>query len=203
MKSIKTIKDPKVFELLADETRRRVIYLLRAKEMTVSQIASELGFTAQAIYHHIRKLKAAGLVDVSREERVGHFIETYYRSAAEVFMLSHGETKGKQGYEEMVKGAIEGLVKLGLMTPADPAVVSKAAKLLKEMESCCRGSEWSDKIGDMGDVGFFVKQSMLDFAHLVSEDDRQFEERARIQKELRNLLRSCCMPAPKTRPKKK
>ena len=91
MKAFKLIKDPEAFQLLADETRRRVIYLLRAKEMTVSQIAAELNLTPQAIYHHIRKMRDAGLVEVAREERVDHFIETYYRATAEMFNLSHGE----------------------------------------------------------------------------------------------------------------
>ena len=76
---------------MADDTRRRVIYLLRAKEMTVSQIASELQKTPQGIYHHIRKLLDAGMVEVAKEERVDHFIETYYRATAEVFEFIHGE----------------------------------------------------------------------------------------------------------------
>ena len=45
---------------MADDTRRRVVYLLRAKEMTVGQIHHELQLTPQAIYHHIRKLLDAG-----------------------------------------------------------------------------------------------------------------------------------------------
>ena len=91
MKAFKVIKDPEAFRLLADETRRRVIYLLRAKDMTVSQIAAELNLTPQAIYHHIRKMRDTGLVEVAREERVDHFIETYYRATAEIFNFSHGE----------------------------------------------------------------------------------------------------------------
>src|SRR5713226_5202149 len=65
MKAFKLITDPQAFQLLGDETRRRVIYLLRAKEMTVSQIAGELNLTPQAIYHHIRKLRDAGMVEVA------------------------------------------------------------------------------------------------------------------------------------------
>src|SRR5439155_197835 len=62
-KAFKLITDPDAFQLLGDETRRRIIYLLRAKEMTVSQIAGELNLTPQAIYHHIRKLMDAGMVE--------------------------------------------------------------------------------------------------------------------------------------------
>src|SRR6266704_3558784 len=68
MKAFKVIKSPEAFQLLADETRRRIIYLLRAKEMTVSQISAELGLTPQAIYHHIRKMRDADLVEGARED---------------------------------------------------------------------------------------------------------------------------------------
>jgi DNA-binding transcriptional ArsR family regulator len=67
MKAIKVVDDPEKFKLLADDTRRRIVFLLRAKEMTVSQIASTLEVTPQAIYHHIKKLQKADLVKVTRE----------------------------------------------------------------------------------------------------------------------------------------
>src|SRR2546422_211544 len=106
MKAFKMIKDPEAFRLLADETRRRIIYLLRAKEMTVSQIAAELNLTPQAIYHHIRKLRDSDLVEVAREERVDHFIETYYRATAEMFNLSHGEGMPQAYAEEKTVEAL-------------------------------------------------------------------------------------------------
>ena len=66
MRAFKVIKDPKAFQLIGDETRRRVIYLLRAKDLTVSQIAADLDRTPQAIYHHIGKLKEAGMIEVAK-----------------------------------------------------------------------------------------------------------------------------------------
>ena len=95
MQAFKFVKDPEAWELMADDTRRRVVYLLRAKEMTVSQIAEQLQKTPQAIYHPIRKLLDKELVEVAKEERVDHFIETYYRAAAEVFEFVHGEGHSK------------------------------------------------------------------------------------------------------------
>ena len=62
------ITDPAAMELLGDDTRRRIIYLLRARELTISQIAEELRMTLQAIYHHIKKLLPAEMVEVTREE---------------------------------------------------------------------------------------------------------------------------------------
>ena len=66
MRSIKTINDPGAFKLLGDETRRKMVFLLRAKEMTVSQVAEELDLTPQAVYHHIRKLVEGVLVKNGR-----------------------------------------------------------------------------------------------------------------------------------------
>jgi len=89
MKAFKVIENPEAFQLMGDKTRRRIIFLLRAKEMTVSQIAAELGMTPQAIYHHIRKFRDADLVEVAREERIDHFIETYYQAAAKIRTWEH------------------------------------------------------------------------------------------------------------------
>lgn len=201
MKAVKIIKDPQAFEILADQTRRKIIYLLKVKELTVSQIASELGLTAQAIYHHIRKMKKVGVVEVAREERVGHFIETYYRSAAEMFHISCGETKGHRANEELVVNALEGLAKIGLLSKADDKTVAKIVDIIEQKEKCCGPGKWSEKIEELDDAGFFVKQTMIEFATLINEDDKDYEEGARKEKELRKLLKSCCPPSGK--PKKK
>ena len=53
MKPIMTITDPEAVKVAVDETRRKMLYLLRAKEMTVSKIAEELNLTPQTVYHHL------------------------------------------------------------------------------------------------------------------------------------------------------
>ncbi|MCJ7606584.1 MAG: metalloregulator ArsR/SmtB family transcription factor [Thermoplasmata archaeon] len=201
MKSMKVIKAPDAFKLLADDTRRRIIYLLRAKEMTVSQIASDLNLTAQAIYHHIRKLKKSGMVEVSKEERMGHFIETYYRASAERFQLSCGEAQNRETEEEIVRAALDGLQKLGLISRANPAVASKAVDIMKRQEELCVKSDWADDIGGLDEVDFFVKQSMFDFAELICPNDKDFDEFVKLRKEMRALLRSCCSKPMKARKK--
>src|SRR5260370_38864260 len=84
-------------DLMNDGTRRKIIDLLRAKEMAVIQIAEQLEKTPQAIYHHIGKMLDTGLIEVAKEERIGHFIETYYRATAEFFMFTNGEEKDEEG----------------------------------------------------------------------------------------------------------
>lgn len=189
MRTVKVIRDPRVFELLADETRRKMIYLLRAKEASANQLAKELGMTPQAIYHHIRKLLEAGLVEVAREERIGHLVETYYRATAEVFQLSHGEGGGEVE-QRMVREALEALSKVGLPVQIDDELVSKAVKLMRREGSVGLKPELEEKINSMEDLGFLTKQGVTEFAKLITMTDRQFEEYAGAARELRELLKS-------------
>jgi DNA-binding transcriptional ArsR family regulator len=190
MKAFKVIKDPEAFQLLADETRRRVIYLLRAKEMTVSQIAAELNLTPQAIYHHIRKLREADLVEVAREERVDHFIETYYRATAEIFNLSHGEGMPQAYAQEKVTEGLQALAKIGLRVRTDPDVVSRIVELEKRMDAVGEKPEWADAIAGLDDVDFFVKQDVGHLAKLLTMTDKEFTEYLSVEREYRKLLRS-------------
>src|SRR3989304_3062432 len=174
MKALKVIKHPHAFELLADETRRRIIYLLRAKERTVSQIAEEMDLTPQAIYHHIRKLRDADMVEVGREERVDHFIETYYRATAEVFSLSHGEAPSQKQLEGQARDALEGLAKLGFHVAKDEATARKIVDPDRKLEECGEKDEWMDKITEIEDIDFFTRQHLSHYVKMIAMTDEEF-----------------------------
>lgn len=194
MKAFKLIKDPEAFQLLADETRRRIIYLLRAKEMTVSQIAGELNLTPQAIYHHIRKMREAGLVEVAREERVDHFIETYYRATAEIFNMSHGDAAQSTAYlESKALEAIQGLTKAGFRVRSDPDTLARIVELEKQLWKLGEKEGVSDKIANLEDVDFFVKQEVAHYAKLLEMSDKEFAEYLELLRDHRKLLHSLVM----------
>ena len=190
MKAFKVITDPEAFQLLADDTRRRIIYLLRAKEMTVAQIAEELKLTPQAIYHHIRKMKDADLVEVAREERVDHFIETYYQATAEMFNLAHGQAGNAKVMEEEVREALAALDKLGFKAEVKPAVITKVVGLMKRMKQPDATSPWTEKVNELADVNYFTKQELLEFTYLMSVSDKEFEDFLKCYRELRKTLKS-------------
>lgn len=190
MRSFKVITDPEAFQLLADETRRRIIYLLRAKEMTVAQIAEELKLTPQAIYHHIRKLKDAEMVEIAREERVDHFIETYYQATAEMFNLAHGESGSAKVMEEEVREALGALHKMGLKGPASSEEVTKVVSLIKCMKEPDANSPWTEKVNELEDVSYLAKQELLEFLHLMNTSDKEFESFLKNYRDLRKALRS-------------
>ena len=190
MRSFKVITDPEAFQLLADETRRRIIYLLRAKEMTVAQIAEGLKLTPQAIYHHIRKLKDAEMVEIAREERVDHFIETYYRATAEMFNLAHGEAGSAKVMEEEAREALGALEKLGIKAKIDPTVVSKVVDLIKHMKQPDATSPWTERVNELEDVSYLAKQELLEFIYVMTVSDKEFESFMKCYRDLRKTLRS-------------
>ena len=191
MRTLKVFKDAKAFELAADRTRRRIIHLLRARELSVSQIADELKMTPQAIYHHVRKMLDAGLIEVAKEERVDHFIETYYQATAELFEFTYGETSDQKYKEARTKEALQALTRIGLTIPIDEETIAKYAKLSGKMKSACVlcSSEPADKISELEDLDHFTKQDAIEIASSVCMSDKQFEEFQTLQREARELLK--------------
>jgi DNA-binding transcriptional ArsR family regulator len=202
MKPFMVIREPEAFQLLADETRRKILYLLRVKEMNASQIAAELGVTSQAIYHHIRKLLKGKMIEIAKEERVGHLIESYYRATAEDFLLSHGKTKSetmhdKEQAKEQVTAALKTLNKVGFKLEFDTEQISQIADLRVEVHKCCSDhGEIEDKIWEMDDLDVLPKLMTGEFAQTLLMSDAEFIEQQDRRKKLRELLRSIVKETP-------
>ncbi len=88
MAKVKVITDPEIIKLMLEDTRRKILALLRNREMTISQLSEILGKTPQTVYHHIEKLKEAGLVEVKRTEMKGNLVEKYYGRTADAFYIN-------------------------------------------------------------------------------------------------------------------
>jgi len=61
-----------IFKALNDETRRRIIELLKDKDMNAGEIADEFKISKPSISHHLDILKRADLIT---SEKKGQFIE--------------------------------------------------------------------------------------------------------------------------------
>jgi len=68
------------FKALADPTRRKIILLLKERDMTAGEIAEQFDMTKPSISHHLNALKQALLVT---DERKGQNI--YYSLNTTVF----------------------------------------------------------------------------------------------------------------------
>jgi DNA-binding transcriptional ArsR family regulator len=190
MKSVKTISNPEAFKILADESRRKIIYLLRAKEMTVSQIADELNLTPQTVYHHIKKLVESEMVEVTREVRVDHLIESYYQATAEVFHLTVGNmSNSRENFNEEIEASLQGLKKIGFNITYDKKDIDKLAALWMQLDSCCSAKKYEDAIEKL-DVEYFVKQDITEYAGLLAMTDDQLKEQDKIKAKITKMLRS-------------
>lgn len=189
------ITDPAAFRLLASDTRRRIIYLLRAKEMTVAQIAEELNLTPQDIYHHVRKLKDADMIEMAREERVGHIVETYYRATAELFNLAHGSSEGRKVLEEEVREALDAIGRLGFEAEIKPSVAARIVEIMSAMKGPENHHAWTEQINELPGMSPPAKQQLLEYAYLVFISDAEFEGYLGRIRDLRTVLRST-MPGP-------
>ena len=77
-----TIKDMvKIFKLLSDETRLRILfYLTQADELHVRALCELLGQSQPAVSHHLALLRVAGLIEPRREGK-----HNFYRLMTERF----------------------------------------------------------------------------------------------------------------------
>jgi DNA-binding transcriptional ArsR family regulator len=177
MRYLKVITDPAAFQLLADDTRRRIVFLLRAKEMTVSQIAEHLGLTPQAVYHHIKKLVKANMVEVAREERVDHLIESYYRATAEVFHCNVGTAvKSKKAAKEQTTTVLNALKKLGFKLDYNDKIVDELVDLQSQWKNYYYDTKHEEEISKMDDIDNLTKQMVSEYAGILSmsEEDHHF-----------------------------
>jgi DNA-binding transcriptional ArsR family regulator len=191
MKTLKTINNPEAFKLLADDTRRKIVFLLRAKEMTVSQIAAELNLTPQTVYHHIKKLVGAEMVEVTREVRVDHLIESYYQATAEVFHVTVGNTShSKEALTENLETSLNALKKVGFNINYTKQDVNQLAELMMQLNDCCNAKQYEDVISKLDDVDHFAKQDVQEFAGLLSMSEEELKKQDKIKKKFRELLRA-------------
>lgn len=61
-----------LFKALNDETRRRIVELLKERDMNAGEIAEEFNISKPSISHHLDILKRADLIT---SEKKGQFVE--------------------------------------------------------------------------------------------------------------------------------
>jgi len=191
MKAIKTISDPEAFKLMADQTRRKIIFLLRAKEMVVSQIAGELHITPQTVYHHIKKLAKGGMVEVTREVRVDHLIESYYQATAELFHFTCGKTiHSKALLKETIETTLKNLKKIGFNLEYTQENIDTLTDLRLAQQDCCGFMNYEDAVSKLENLDPLTKQEVQEYAGMLSTSDEELENQDKLRKRFRKLLKS-------------
>ena len=117
------VNGPGLFRLLGDEARLRVLRLLQAERLNVSELTGILRIAQSGVSRHLGLLKDAGLV---AEERDGGF--SYYR-------IAPGVREGLNGFGGSLWPLLESQFESASTTPAgreDDARLAEVRRLRKE-----------------------------------------------------------------------
>ena len=186
------------FKLLEDETRRRVVFMLRDNPMTVKEIADRLRLTPQNIYHHMNRLQDAGVVELSYERRNGHMIESYYSVPADTFIYSDDVIEEKPVNRFM--NVLFGLKEMGV--PVEP--VKESALRLEELDrryqstlsspsnryEVCETCSFSGFFMKLGPMNPLQLNKILWYGNLIRMSDEEFQGYLESIGEIRGYLRS-------------
>lgn len=204
---VKEVK-PEVFSLLGDETRRKIMFLLKDKELNACTIADQLNITPQNVYHHIKKLEKGGLIHVTREERCGHLIESYYQATAENFCFGSAEEPKDEPLKEDPTDVLNRLNEIGFRIEVDEDKASKLREFQQRRTKFTKLRSPTDEMcAKCGSTDFFLKSGQIDpveldrtyhHANLIMMTDEEYEESIKLDRELRKFLRSICKEKPKT-----
>jgi len=82
--------------LLGSEQKWRITQLLAKQEMTVQEIAAEIGVSVPTAHEHVTRLKEAGIIKVTRTEVKRGVVKKYYRTASNVFFTCITFKKAKK-----------------------------------------------------------------------------------------------------------
>ena len=128
------------------------------------------------------------MVEVTREERVDHLIESYYRATAETFFCSVGKTpRSRQLAEDQVRIVLNALKRLGFNLEFDENQISQLIDVWSELEGCC-SEKFEDAISNLDNVDFLTKQTVQKFAETLSISDEEFVKQQELRKKFRDLL---------------
>jgi DNA-binding transcriptional ArsR family regulator len=186
------------FALLGDETRRKIIFLLRDNELTVKEIASRLGLTTQNIYHHIGRLQEAGLVRVIEERLSGHLIERFYTVTADTFI--YNEDRMEENDYQSSFDILNGLNELGIGVEVSEENAERLSRL-HEMSTrmpgaptvengICTFCSFSGYFMKFGPMNPILLSRILQYANLIGMNDEEFEASLGLIREMRGFLNS-------------
>jgi len=94
--SIMVVDDPEKIEVLNEPTRKQILRLLSDKEMTLTQIAKELGLSKRSVWYHLHVLLSRDLIILVRKKVNTYGIEEkYYRARASIMIGDYGKSSKK------------------------------------------------------------------------------------------------------------
>jgi len=103
--SIMLVDDPEKIEILNEPTRKQILRLLSDRDMTLTQIAKELGLSKRSVWYHLHVLLNRDLIILAKKKVNAYGIEEkYYRARASI-MIGHFSKSSKKIQEETLESS--------------------------------------------------------------------------------------------------
>ncbi len=173
MKEIEIVDDPEIIKIIVEDTRKKILQLLRFRDMTISEMASILNKNVSTVFRHVKKLENVGLVKVTGERKVHNVPEKLYgRTARTIFLAPESferNTFTRRFNEKRVKEINKALKEMGyhvsdeeylknLIIYIDEITISDFEKLKRDME-------WND-FRTLRDILLLLKMPIQDIEKL-------------------------------------
>lgn len=129
------ITEPEKVKVLSEETRFRILQLLRQRPMTINELSDALEKDRTTVYRHVKTLEKAGLV----EELETQGNERVYSRAARLFLIKadpdESIEKFRQAYLQVeAEKLVQILEKAGFRIKNRGELVKLAKEVLNEVE---------------------------------------------------------------------
>lgn len=183
-KDVKVIHDLDSIKICIEDTRSKILSLLRVNDMTISQLAEALNKDQSTIYRHIKKLEEAGFVIVSGERKVHHIPEKKYGRTAGIFLLAPKSMESKGSPEialEWERKQVEKIVNIlkmvGYDCEEDEEVISDLTELFAGLTEKVKLNldNIDEEVGEITFPTLFRLQLILSLLEI--ENDDEFQER--------------------------
>jgi DNA-binding transcriptional ArsR family regulator len=192
------------FKLMEDETRRRIVFMLRDEPLSVKQISERLDLTPQNIYHHMNKLQDADIVELNYERKKGHLIESYYTTTAENFIFSEDKIPElpTQSFVDILNGLNElgfhvdvSLENAGMLEELH-SEYSDTVEIENQLPDLCRMCSFSGFFMKFGPMNPYLLNRLYMYASLIKMSDSEFQGSMEKLRKIRNFLKSKTMDNP-------
>ncbi len=181
-KDVEVVRDIDDIKVATEDTRGKILSLLKINNMTISQIADNLEKDHSTIYRHVKKLEKAGYIEEVGEEGESHMPKKVYGRTANVFLLlPSGSERGTpselmlQWEKKQTENIIDILDVMGYQVDEPELVEKKLTDLFIELKN--RTIEpIEDAEEEIGEISFPLLLR-LEILMFLMEQDRDEELR--------------------------
>ncbi|MBS3817106.1 MAG: ArsR family transcriptional regulator [Candidatus Thermoplasmatota archaeon] len=180
---VRLFEDTDTLKVGLEQSRKKILELLKVKDMTISQIAEALERDQSTVYRHIKKLEEAGFVEVKGEKKEHHIPERIYGRTAEIFLLTpEPMDEDKPGglkvewKEKRVDRCLNILEEAGFECTGDEEIANELAHFLASVDEEITDNI-ANSISNPEEIDFFSLMQSKFLAELIKiENEESFKE---------------------------